>query len=188
MDEQVHRQQCRIVPTAENSLGTSPNPITIRWCAILMFTVSVVVMPSSSVLGVWFTVHFPLYWGCGLQNTSALYWVWFTVHFPSVLGVVYCTVLWGCGLQYTSPPYWGCGLQHTSRLCTQRIDMERASREALDPALRHKPRLITVDELPAWLLKDVEEVRPHRPHDFQPVQHVHTLPHGHCLAGGPDDL
>lgn len=40
----------------------------------------------------------------------------------------------------------------------QRIDMERASREAMDPALRHKPRLIIDDELPSWLLRDEEEV------------------------------
>ena len=44
-------------------------------------------------------------------------------------------------------------------LCAlQRIDMERASREALDPSLRHKPRLISAEELPSWLMKDVEEV------------------------------
>ena len=36
--------------------------------------------------------------------------------------------------------------------------MERASREALDPSLRHKPRLISEEELPSWLLKDVDEV------------------------------
>jgi len=28
----------------------------------------------------------------------------------------------------------------------------------MDPSLRHKPRLISVEELPSWLLKDVEEV------------------------------
>lgn len=39
-----------------------------------------------------------------------------------------------------------------------RIDMERVSREAMDPTLRHKPRLISLEELPSWLLKDVEEV------------------------------
>ena len=35
--------------------------------------------------------------------------------------------------------------------------MERASREAMDPSLRHKPRLISVEELPSWLLTDVED-------------------------------
>lgn len=41
----------------------------------------------------------------------------------------------------------------------QRIDMERATREAMDPNLRHKPRLLSEEELPAWLIKDEDEVR-----------------------------
>jgi SWI/SNF-related matrix-associated actin-dependent regulator of chromatin subfamily A protein 2/4 len=40
----------------------------------------------------------------------------------------------------------------------QRMDLERAAREAMDPALRHKPRLMQEDELPSWLLRDTEEV------------------------------
>ena len=36
--------------------------------------------------------------------------------------------------------------------------MERVSREVMDPNLRHKPRLISIDELPPWLLRDEEEV------------------------------
>ncbi|XP_011409528.2 PREDICTED: transcription activator BRG1-like, partial [Amphimedon queenslandica] len=40
----------------------------------------------------------------------------------------------------------------------QRMDLERAAREAMDPSLRHKPRLIQEDELPSWLLRDTEEV------------------------------
>lgn len=39
-----------------------------------------------------------------------------------------------------------------------RIDFERARADALDPHLRHKPRLIAEEELPAWLLRDEEEV------------------------------
>ena len=47
-----------------------------------------------------------------------------------------------------------------SRCCLflQRIDFERARADALDPQLRHKPRLIADEELPAWLLRDEEEV------------------------------
>ena len=37
--------------------------------------------------------------------------------------------------------------------------MERATREAIDPNLRHKPRLLSEEELPSWLLKDEDEVR-----------------------------
>ena len=37
--------------------------------------------------------------------------------------------------------------------------MERATREAMDPNLRHKPRLLSEEELPSWLLKDEDEVR-----------------------------
>ena len=37
--------------------------------------------------------------------------------------------------------------------------MERATREAMDPNLRHKPRLLSDEELPSWLLKDEDEVR-----------------------------
>ena len=48
---------------------------------------------------------------------------------------------------------------YVSLTCTQRIDMERMSREAMDPYLRHKPRLIVEEELPAWLLRDEDEVR-----------------------------
>ncbi|XP_065904965.1 transcription activator BRG1-like isoform X2 [Dysidea avara] len=40
----------------------------------------------------------------------------------------------------------------------QRMDMERESREAMDPELRHKPRLVTAEELPAWILRDDDEV------------------------------
>ena len=40
----------------------------------------------------------------------------------------------------------------------QRIDIERANREAMDPNLRGKSRLISEAELPAWLLKDEDEV------------------------------
>ncbi len=40
----------------------------------------------------------------------------------------------------------------------KRIDLERASRIAMDPYLRGKPRLISDEELPAWLLKNEEEV------------------------------
>ena len=36
--------------------------------------------------------------------------------------------------------------------------MERCSRDAMDPNLRHKPRLISEEELPSWLLKGEEEV------------------------------
>ena len=36
--------------------------------------------------------------------------------------------------------------------------MERATREAMDPNLRHKPRLLSDEELPSWLLKDEDEV------------------------------
>ena len=36
--------------------------------------------------------------------------------------------------------------------------MERATREAMDPNLRHKPRLLSEEELPSWLLKDEDEV------------------------------
>jgi SWI/SNF-related matrix-associated actin-dependent regulator of chromatin subfamily A protein 2/4 len=39
------------------------------------------------------------------------------------------------------------------------MDMERATREAMDPNLRHKPRLLSEEELPSWLLKDEDEVR-----------------------------
>lgn len=39
-----------------------------------------------------------------------------------------------------------------------RMDMERISREALDPNLRHKPRLIAEEELPGWLLRDEDQV------------------------------
>ena len=42
----------------------------------------------------------------------------------------------------------------------QRIDIERAKREALDPYMRGKARLITMAELPSWLIKDDEEVWP----------------------------
>jgi SWI/SNF-related matrix-associated actin-dependent regulator of chromatin subfamily A protein 2/4 len=38
-----------------------------------------------------------------------------------------------------------------------RMDMERCSRDALDPNLRHKPRLISEEELPSWLLRGDEE-------------------------------
>ena len=38
------------------------------------------------------------------------------------------------------------------------MDMERCSRDAMDPNLRHKPRLISEEELPSWLLIGVEEV------------------------------
>jgi SWI/SNF-related matrix-associated actin-dependent regulator of chromatin subfamily A protein 2/4 len=40
----------------------------------------------------------------------------------------------------------------------QRIDMERISREAMDPELRHKTRLTAEDELPPWLIKDEAEI------------------------------
>ena len=43
-------------------------------------------------------------------------------------------------------------------LSPQRIDMEQATREAMDPNLRHKPRLLSEEELPSWLLKDEDEV------------------------------
>ena len=36
--------------------------------------------------------------------------------------------------------------------------MERATREAMDPNLRHKPRLLSEEELPSWLIKDEDEV------------------------------
>ncbi|CAI8041926.1 Transcription activator BRG1 [Geodia barretti] len=39
-----------------------------------------------------------------------------------------------------------------------RMDMERCSRDAMDPNLRHKPRLISEEELPSWLLKGEEEM------------------------------
>lgn len=39
-----------------------------------------------------------------------------------------------------------------------RMDMERCSRDALDPNLRHKPRLISEEELPSWLLRGEEEM------------------------------
>ena len=39
------------------------------------------------------------------------------------------------------------------------MDMERISREALDPNLRHKPRLIAEEELPGWLLRDEDQAR-----------------------------
>lgn len=51
----------------------------------------------------------------------------------------------------------------------QRLDMERASREAMDPNLRGKARLITEAELPSWLIKDDDE-----------VGHVH----GMCMSHG----
>ena len=41
----------------------------------------------------------------------------------------------------------------------QRMDMERATREAMDPNLRHKPRLLSDEELPSWLIRDEDEVR-----------------------------
>ena len=47
---------------------------------------------------------------------------------------------------------------HHNLLFLQRIDFERARTDALDPQLRHKPRLIADEELPAWLLRDEEEV------------------------------
>ena len=37
--------------------------------------------------------------------------------------------------------------------------MERTTREAMDPNLRHKPTLLSEEELPSWLLKDEDEVR-----------------------------
>ena len=37
--------------------------------------------------------------------------------------------------------------------------MERATREAIDSNLHHKPRLLSEEELPSWLLKDEDEVR-----------------------------
>ena len=40
----------------------------------------------------------------------------------------------------------------------QRIDMERATREAMDPNLRHKPRLLSEEELPSWLIRDEDDV------------------------------
>ena len=43
----------------------------------------------------------------------------------------------------------------------QRIDLERANREVMDPNLRGKPRLISEAELPSWLLRDEEEVSRH---------------------------
>ena len=43
-------------------------------------------------------------------------------------------------------------------LSPQRIDIERATWEAMDPNLRHKPRLLSEEELPSWLLKDEDEV------------------------------
>ena len=51
-----------------------------------------------------------------------------------------------------------CYLILTVVLSPQRIDMERATREAMDPNLRHKPRLLSEEELPSWLLKDEDEV------------------------------
>ena len=47
---------------------------------------------------------------------------------------------------------------HTVILPPQQIDMERATREAMDPNLHHKPRLLSEEELPSWLLKDEDEV------------------------------
>ena len=46
-----------------------------------------------------------------------------------------------------------------SYIPVQRMDMERATREAMDPNLRHKPRLLAEEELPSWLIKDEDEVR-----------------------------
>ena len=40
----------------------------------------------------------------------------------------------------------------------QRIDNERATRDAMDPSVRGKPRLIVDEELPSWLIRDEEEV------------------------------
>ena len=37
--------------------------------------------------------------------------------------------------------------------------MERATREAMDPNLRHKPRLLSKEELLSWLFKDKDKVR-----------------------------
>ena len=51
-----------------------------------------------------------------------------------------------------------CYLIFTVVLSPQRMDMERATREAMDPNLRHKPRLLSEEELPSWLLKDEDEV------------------------------
>ena len=39
--------------------------------------------------------------------------------------------------------------------------MERATEEAMDPNLCHKPRLLSEEELPSWLLKDEDEVGNH---------------------------
>ena len=47
---------------------------------------------------------------------------------------------------------------------SQRMDMERATREAMDPNLRHKPRLLSDEELPSWLIRDEDEVRIIRVH------------------------
>ena len=54
-----------------------------------------------------------------------------------------------------------CYLIFTVVLSPQRMDMERATREAMDPNLRHKPRLLSEEELPSWLLKDEDEVGNH---------------------------
>ena len=57
-------------------------------------------------------------------------------------------------------------LSHIHCCFLQRIDMERATREAMDPNLRHKPRLLSEEELPSWLLKDEDEVGNHYTWNF----------------------
>ena len=69
---------------------------------------------------------------------------------PSHLSFVYVCVL-NCLNSISSSLFF-------PSLSPQRMDMERCSRDALDPNLRHKPRLISEEELPSWLLRGDEEV------------------------------
>lgn len=56
------------------------------------------------------------------------------------------------------------------------MDMERCSRDAMDPNLRHKLRLISEEELPSWLLRGDDEVRQLRRKREISVSHFLSLP------------
>ena len=65
--------------------------------------------------------------------------------------------LFGSTLQALSELLYCCSSWYCL-LFSQRIDMERATCEAMDPNLCHKPRLLSEEELPSWLINDEDEV------------------------------
>ena len=115
--------------------------------------ISILWHPDKRVCMLCVCIRWVLRYVCGCKHVQ---YTLDTLQHPDKCVVCVCVWVWVC-------MKWGHGcrlaLFITMSLYLQRIDFERARTDALDPQLRHKPRLIADEELPAWLLRDEEEVR-----------------------------